>query len=1445
MRIGKVSLVLLVLSLLLLGTLVLTDYDTEAASGSAWAPGDAIKIDSDADLISQAVSNGWPGSGTKGDPYRIDNQAITGKTTTGIDIRNTELYLIINNCTLSKNSGYDIFLDSCTNLTIIACSLFNTSTGISVTDSNDIIIDNNTLVSHRYGMRMMGVNDIVIWGNKILNPDNKGETGIWTNGFKDYLISDNEISNHTDQGFYGFTIDTGRISNNTFTTNLINGILLRNFYIDTIIRVDNNTISESFIGINKWNGLPTIVENNTCYNNFFGLLLNGKDIIKDNSIFANEIGLRIGGGAVASNNIIHDNYKDGIQIDNENRNEVWGNEVIDNGEIGIIVGSRSYRSASNLIHDNVIERNLFGIYINDTNYNLVDNNTLKNNQGAAIQILKGSGNEINDNTIISISDAGITATGTSYLTLSKNNITTENGTGLALDGATYPDIQNNTIKVKEKKAIDISNCALITFNWNTVEGGSFSEISSNIGLQMTSNTFIDQPQGVRLTQNSLTARDNSFIRSGIDLFPPGSKVPSLTYVDIDGSNTVNDKQILIEKDTSGLDLDARYAGQVILLRVDRSNIRNMYMDDTCSAVQIFSCSNLTIDDLWLNNTATGIKIGGSKDIGIFNSTIENCAVSAVSSILSSDIDIGSNLFLDNIQMDPLIEAPWNYKNTIHFLWTNDSFVHENLFYGRNSEPDSFGMLVESSTGSMFWDNYLFYNHGTNETYDETNIQVWDIFGNNQWYSSQLRGNYWRDLRSPDDNEDGIVDKPYVVGGTGAIMQFDEFPLTTCPIVSPPRNLTTKAGGNSVELYWEAPDQPEYSVISQYRIYRGNQADDLKMLYTAPGSSNNYMDTAVSLGRDYYYQITAVNQFAESDPSEIKKGGPDTFPPIVIITSPQNGSFMNSDEVMVEWEGFDNQSGIEHYEFKLDNGSWTEAGMNTNHTFTGLEEGPHIIIVSAHDVGKLIGTASVNFTIDLTRPQLTIRLPLNGTLLTSREVTVEWTASDELSGIAWAEVRADCCNWTIADRPGQHTLDLDSDGLHAVEVAVTDNAGNRIERGVSFTIDTYLPELTILAPEDGIYYRSGDVKVYWTGGDNGSGLEGYWFRVNDWNWTSMGMKTDRSLWSLPDGNYTIQVKAADLAGNIRIETVQIVIDGTPPNLRIIGPVDGSYISTSPVMVRWNGTDATSGLDHFEVRLGGDLWRDVGDDITFTMVNLKEGNYLFSVRMWDRAGNEMTVSTSFVLDQTRPEILTNSPTGSEVDVNTVVSATFSERMHKPTFQFRMDDVKGDIEWKGDRLIFVPKTNLSYGTEYNVTLVGWDLAGNRLPTFIWKFTTTNKGTIRGYIVDKKNRPVEFARIYVEGQNETRSREDGFFTLDVESGSLVLVVEAEGFRTVRVDLEVQPGKVETIDRLVLSEEEKGLISPVSCLLWSVLVIVSLAGVTAGALWLNSRRRSATMTEE
>ncbi|MCP8318692.1 MAG: Ig-like domain-containing protein, partial [Candidatus Methylarchaceae archaeon HK01B] len=90
--------------------------------------------------------------------------------------------------------------------------------------------------------------------------------------------------------------------------------------------------------------------------------------------------------------------------------------------------------------------------------------------------------------------------------------------------------------------------------------------------------------------------------------------------------------------------------------------------------------------------------------------------------------------------------------------------------------------------------------------------------------------------------------------------------------------------------------------------------------------------------------------------------PDLIPPTISITSPTNGSEIKSSTVNVVWTGSDSGSGIDHYEVKLDGGSWINVGTATSHEFTGVTDGIYTVYVKAVDKVGNWKEAMVNFTV---------------------------------------------------------------------------------------------------------------------------------------------------------------------------------------------------------------------------------------------------------------------------------------------------------------------------------------------------------------------------------------------------------------------------------------------------------------------------------------------------
>ena len=77
----------------------------------AYTPHDPISINSDADFAAQAASEGWPGDGSEGNPFIIQDLEIDASSQHGIGISFTTAHFAIRNCLIRdgdiKFSGFD------------------------------------------------------------------------------------------------------------------------------------------------------------------------------------------------------------------------------------------------------------------------------------------------------------------------------------------------------------------------------------------------------------------------------------------------------------------------------------------------------------------------------------------------------------------------------------------------------------------------------------------------------------------------------------------------------------------------------------------------------------------------------------------------------------------------------------------------------------------------------------------------------------------------------------------------------------------------------------------------------------------------------------------------------------------------------------------------------------------------------------------------------------------------------------------------------------------------------------------------------------------------------------------------------------------------------------------------------------------------------------------
>jgi len=260
-------------------------------------------------------------------------------------------------------------------------------------------------------------------------------------------------------------------------------------------------------------------------------------------------------------------------------------------------------------------------------------------------------------------------------------------------------------------------------------------------------------------------------------------------------------------------------------------------------------------------------------------------------------------------------------------------------------------------------------------------------------------------------------------------------------------------------------------------------------------------------------------------------------------------------------------------------------------------------------------------VDNDNPSIQITSPQEGSIINTNTVNVTWTGSDANSGIDHYEIRIDSSSWIDVGTTTSYQFTNLNDGDHTVEVKAVDKAGNEMTDNVSFTVDTTSPTVEITSPTSGSIYNTSDISVVWSGSDTTSGIDHYEIKLDSNNWINVGTNTTYTFINVPDGNHQISVKVVDKAGNTAVDAINVIIDKTPPTLEIISPTNGTILSNQTVTIKWNSSDATTGIDHFEIKIDDGNWVNVGKNTSYR-VYLSVGKHTIIVKAVDNAENSAT-------------------------------------------------------------------------------------------------------------------------------------------------------------------------------------------------------------------------------
>lgn len=386
-----------------------------------------------------------------------------------------------------------------------------------------------------------------------------------------------------------------------------------------------------------------------------------------------------------------------------------------------------------------------------------------------------------------------------------------------------------------------------------------------------------------------------------------------------------------------------------------------------------------------------------------------------------------------------------------------------------------------------------------------------------------------------------------------------------------------------------------------------------------------------------------------------------------------------------------------------------------HNFT--QEGDYVVTVKSVDKSGRESERSFNFTIDTTRPVITVNDfdKLNNSFnnpeksitinvlehnFTNNKVIVELTKVTP-DGIKTVEV----LDYSNDGEATSHTYNkFTDDAEYTIAISSIDRAGNEaieVHKLVKMTTDKTKPEVSITGVEEGEHYNT-DKTVKILSHDVNHNIntvtvtkDGQTYSVGEFSVNGRDAVINHTF--SQEGEYVITLYSKDKAGNDNTTSKKFTIDKTAPVItpvfkgenRVIKP--GEYINKI-FTPEFKLDEAEDKFDFITLNEGQNVTGAVPMSST-------EMVYHYTGQASDKAGNTTPLDITFTVDVTNPE----------VKVTGIIDGYFNKDM-KPEYEITDTNLDNEntIVTLNDK-VFESGTKIKEQDYYNLKLLGADLASN----------------------------------------------------------------------------------------------------------------------------------------
>lgn len=472
------------------------------------------------------------------------------------------------------------------------------------------------------------------------------------------------------------------------------------------------------------------------------------------------------------------------------------------------------------------------------------------------------------------------------------------------------------------------------------------------------------------------------------------------------------------------------------------------------------------------------------------------------------------------------------------------------YYGSNYDAYNFQLpegWARQNGKPLFWGELAFNKDYPIVRYDFAEQAIWNAGG--QAIASMVLT--------------GTPGYPYRGGSLVDVHERPEEPVDRVPpaisITSPTNGLLTRG---PVAFEWSASD---VSGIAGYR-------------YRLDGGSWTSLSAATSatMGEladgEHSFEVSATDRAGNIGTASVRFTV-DRTGPEVVFTAPTAGQRLDTASVHVAWSASD-PSGVAHFRYRIDGGSWSETTTATSALFSSLPDGVRTAEVEATDALGNTRTVALSFTVDTSVPAIDILSPSQGSRTNATSVVVEWT-SDDPGSLVGVEVQVDGGDWMAYDAASrQIALAALSDGEHQVSVRGSYANGRTYVDSITFHVDTVAPVVESASPRDLVQQKPSAITVAMSESIAEAtmvvdGVDG----TVSWEGSNLEFVPSSKL--LRGIDYTVAVRVVDLAGNAMSTSWSFTIAELPPAKGVVTDSDGRPVAGAVVALNTGDQAVTDG------------------------------------------------------------------------------------------------------------------------------------------------------------------------------------------------------------------------------------------------------------------------------